>query len=194
MLAALVPERVLPFGSGDSRKRGPKPSRGQSLGVVPRWGAERRGRRRFDPAPLREEAMVLAAYAGRLFFCGGAETSGAPIGAPPPFFWEARRAFLKRAAKLGCEAASRERGRIIRPRGSGGGGPREAWWRGPLEMELRCRCRRIVGARAPSTAQGRGPPSPLSRGRKDARLDLPRRRGFNSPPIEPPPTPQGARP
>jgi hypothetical protein len=30
VLAALVPERVLPFASGGSRKRGPEPSRGQT--------------------------------------------------------------------------------------------------------------------------------------------------------------------
>ena len=80
-------------------------------------------------------------------------------------------------AKLGCEGASRERRRIIRPRESGGGGPCErkrSMVEGASEMELRCRCRkssnaqarrrilRRVAARAPSTAPERGPPSPLS--------------------------------
>ena len=43
VLAALVPERVLPFASGGSRKRGPSRAEGKNLGV-PRWGAERRAR------------------------------------------------------------------------------------------------------------------------------------------------------
>ena len=47
VLAALVPERVLPFVSGDSRKRGLSRA-GFKPGEVPRWGAERRAR------PLRE--------------------------------------------------------------------------------------------------------------------------------------------
>jgi hypothetical protein len=113
VLAALVPERVLPFGSGDSRKRGPKPSRGQALGVVPRWGAERRGRRRSIPRRSREEAMVLAAFAGRLFLLRRGGTRGALFGAPPPFFWEALEGLsCSGVARLGCEAASRERGRL----------------------------------------------------------------------------------
>jgi len=43
------------------------------------------------------------------FFCGGAEPSGAPVGAPPPSFLREvlGRAFLQRDGKLGCEGASR---------------------------------------------------------------------------------------
>ena len=73
--------------------------------------------------------------------------------------------------------APRERDRIcIRPRDSGGGGPPEGWWRGRLTQSfvvveggyLLCRAAvRHRAARAPSTAQTRGPPSPLSRGRKN---------------------------
>src|SRR6266851_9284641 len=43
VLAALVPERVLPFASGGSRKRGPSRAEG-SKPRMPRWGAERRAR------------------------------------------------------------------------------------------------------------------------------------------------------
>jgi len=50
VLAALVPERVLPFASGGSRKRGPEPSRGSKLGAVPRRSAERRARSLPSPA------------------------------------------------------------------------------------------------------------------------------------------------
>ena len=111
MLAALVPERVLPFGSGDSRKRGPEPSRGSNLGDIaaverrkasappnppPQAGeeGEKGARRRAgDLVPLRLRTLVDAL-----------------IGAPPPSFLreDLGRASLKREAKLGCEGASRE--------------------------------------------------------------------------------------
>src|SRR5277367_4534586 len=54
--------------------------------------------------------------------------------------WEGLSCSVK--AKLGCEGASRERGRIIRPRESGGGGPpaadevSEGWWRGRLTRRV----------------------------------------------------------
>jgi hypothetical protein len=61
VLAALVPERVLPFASGGSRKRGSsraeprvKPRR------VPRWGAERRAR------PLHEVQGSMKSWASVL--------------------------------------------------------------------------------------------------------------------------------
>jgi hypothetical protein len=62
VLAALVPERVLPFASGGSRKRWLRPSRGEPR--KPRWGAERRAR------PLQgvqgvHWAPVFSAQAGR---------------------------------------------------------------------------------------------------------------------------------
>ena len=60
----------------------------------------------------------------------------------------------------------------ILPREAGEGGPRVAWWRGLLTLTLRCRCRRNVDARAPPTAQLRGPPSPLSRGGKERGASL----------------------
>ena len=47
VLAALVPERVLPFASGGSRKRGLSRAEVKKP-RMPRWGAERRAR------PLRE--------------------------------------------------------------------------------------------------------------------------------------------
>ena len=43
VLAALVPERVLPFASGDSRKRGLSRAEAKKP-RMPRWGAERRAR------------------------------------------------------------------------------------------------------------------------------------------------------
>src|ERR1700691_4395498 len=54
VLAALVPERVLPFASGGSRKRWLKPSRGEPR--EPRWGAERRAR------PLQGVPVALVLF------------------------------------------------------------------------------------------------------------------------------------
>ena len=84
VLAALVPERVLPFASGDSRKRGLSRA-GMKSGDVPRWGAERRAR------PLHEvpAASVLpqgGKEKGRAPHPVSMRLLHAPIGAPPPFF------------------------------------------------------------------------------------------------------------
>jgi hypothetical protein len=85
VLAALVPERVLPFASGDSRKRGLSRAEG-SKPRMPRWGAERRAR------PLHEAAASVFSLEGKdrrtdarriAFRCGPVD---ALIGAPPPFF------------------------------------------------------------------------------------------------------------
>ena len=51
----------------------------------------------------------------------------------------------------------------IRPRASGGGGPRVAWWRGPLIHRFVVVAGHRRGPR-PSHRTTRGPPSPLSRG------------------------------
>src|SRR5271168_2772650 len=84
----------------------------------------------------------------------------APPGAPSPFF--RGDTFLKRATCLGRSRAARTVA-CIRPRASGGGGPREAWWRGASDSTLRFRCRYFVQARAPSTAL-RAVPLPRYRG------------------------------
>ena len=68
MLAALVPERVLPFASGDSRKRGP--------GRVGFPAHDRGG------APKGERSAYLL---GRGRACTSRRGNcGAPFGAPPP--------------------------------------------------------------------------------------------------------------
>jgi hypothetical protein len=67
VLAALVPERVLPFASGGSRKRGP--------GRVGFPAHDRGG----APKGERPAYRAAAAPAHR-----GAATVGAPFGAPPP--------------------------------------------------------------------------------------------------------------
>jgi hypothetical protein len=69
VLAALVPERVLPFASGDSRKRGPGRV-GNKIPAHDRGGA---------PKGERSAYRAAAAPAHR-----GAATVGAPFGAPPP--------------------------------------------------------------------------------------------------------------
>jgi hypothetical protein len=63
VLAALVPERVLPFASGDSRKRWLKPSRGEPR--KPRWGAERRARPPPNPPPQAGEGGEKARAASQ---------------------------------------------------------------------------------------------------------------------------------
>ena len=79
MLAALVPERVLPFASGDSRKRGP--------GRVGFPAHDRGGAPKGERSPYRAAAAPA--------HCGAA-TVGAPFGAPPPslgskdVLWEAK--------------------------------------------------------------------------------------------------------
>jgi hypothetical protein len=95
-----------------------------------RGGAPKGERAAPGSAPMRDrdECSARRIRWQAFFFCGGAETSGAPTGAPPPFFvGEARRAFLKREAKLGCEGASRERGSLLvspHPEAAAAGGPR----------------------------------------------------------------------
>ena len=56
--------------------------------------------------------------------------------APLRYLGRVGRAFLKREAKLGCEAASRERDLLHPPPRSGGGGPSEGRWRGPLSQSF----------------------------------------------------------
>jgi hypothetical protein len=74
VLAALVPERVLPFASGDSRKRGP--------GRVGFPAHDRGG------APKGERPAYLF---GRGRACTSRRGNrGAPFGAPPPSFGEQR--------------------------------------------------------------------------------------------------------
>ncbi|HTP90100.1 MAG TPA: hypothetical protein VMJ52_00055, partial [Xanthobacteraceae bacterium] len=65
VLAALVPERVLPFASGDSRKRWPGPKK-------PQWSAGRRA-----AGNGRGCACLVRARPSEL---------DAPFGAPLPFF------------------------------------------------------------------------------------------------------------
>ena len=113
VLAALVPERVLPFASGGSRKRGPEPSRGSNLGAVPRWSAERRA---CPSLPSRHSGRTSGQGARRTaaglrqrreLVCGDADSEAASIGAPPPFFWEAVRGYS--LPKLGCVRIARTR-------------------------------------------------------------------------------------
>jgi hypothetical protein len=132
VLAALVPERVLPFASGGSRKRGPEPSRGSNLGAVPRWSAERRA---CPSLPSRHSGRTSGQGARRTaaglrqrreLVCGDADSEAASIGAPPPFFWEAVRgnslqnsdAFASR--ERDCLFTSpRVRGEVERSKGDG---------------------------------------------------------------------------
>jgi hypothetical protein len=86
-LAALVPGRVLPFAPGDSRKRGPRLSRGVYLRAsaaverrkasAPEAGGSRKADRSWR-APHR--------------WCGLGTV--APAGAPPPFFYLEARTFV----------------------------------------------------------------------------------------------------
>jgi len=143
--------------------------------------------RRKASAPEARRRMATFACVARAGPRRARQKAYAPFGAPPPSLFGAfGRAFLKRAANLRCQDASRERERVFNPPPrKWGRGPRVAWWRGPLTRSFRCRCRRNVDARAPPTALrhsrrfalaffmfkngGRRPPnapSPLSRGGK----------------------------
>ena len=134
MLAALVPERVLPFASGDSRKRGPKPKR-------PRWSAERRARRCFCSAVAgqgdgarrkRRQAFLMLRRSGlrwmrlsalRLpFYCAhdlfpkiATAVFGIMRGEAtfPPLAGMGGKSLAWREASLGCKDASRERGGFV---------------------------------------------------------------------------------
>src|ERR1700728_4017798 len=84
-------------------------------------------RRKASAPPLQLRAnagrgakVARAAYAGRLIFLrrGGNQWCACRRSASL-LSREARRAFLKREAKLGCEAASRERDLLHPPREAG---------------------------------------------------------------------------
>jgi hypothetical protein len=66
------------------------------------------------PRRLREEAMVLAAFAGRLSSSAAGRNPWCAFRRSASLLcWGGTgRAFLKREAKLGCQGASRERGRL----------------------------------------------------------------------------------
>jgi hypothetical protein len=95
----------------------------------------------------------------------GTANKYAPFGAPPPsFYWGVvGRAFLKRAANLGCQGASRERERVHPPPRKRGRGTTRSVVEGASDSTLRCRIRTIVEARAPPTAL-RAVPPPRYRG------------------------------
>ena len=142
-------------------------------------GAEPAGASQLASAAVerRKASAPEARTDGNIRSCGarrappGTATQYAPSGAPPPFFYLGRvgRAFLKRAANLGCEDASRERDRLSLapgargklfdivdrhhhppPRTRGRGTTRRVV-EGASDSTLRCRRRMIVEARAPST-------------------------------------------
>jgi hypothetical protein len=115
VLAALVPERVLPFASGGSRKRGLSRAEG-SKPRMPRWGAERRAR----PLHFLRSRRPRSSHSGRR----GDRVRAACFDAAPGWCASRRSAslllredflecFLGFAflgvTKLGCEEASRER-------------------------------------------------------------------------------------
>ena len=98
-----------------------------------RSGAPKGERARKRMVRANESFVARAAPAafadGNIRECGAA-VDDAPSGAPPPFFVEAR--FV-----AGCKTRGANRKRsartglyFFRTRDSGGGGPREAWWRG----------------------------------------------------------------
>jgi hypothetical protein len=99
---------------------------------VPRRSAERRARPQADDRgnanhPWR--APHRSAGSGALIRSAGAEVIYAPLGAPPPYLLG--QLSCSGLAKLGCEQKTRRENEDACPHPrSGGGGPREARWRG----------------------------------------------------------------
>jgi hypothetical protein len=116
VLAALVPERVLPFASGGSRKRWLKPSRGSCLGN--RGGAPK-GERAPLPALPRKRERAENKGARHTERCG---TRWCACRRPASLL--SREEFGMACVRQNSDAnASRERCRLSAPRDSGGGGP-----------------------------------------------------------------------
>ena len=139
-LAALAPERAKsPFASGDSRKRGPRLSGGvRSPKREPRWSAERRAR----PAG---RASAPAAQASGNACLRGADNGWMRLSALrlPSLFrgGHKTRPYARGTARnqqSSGAGASRGGMHFHPPPRSGGGGPREAWWRGPLTSRFVC--------------------------------------------------------
>jgi hypothetical protein len=150
----------------------------ESRGGAPK--GERARKRMVRASGSSVARAAPAAFAdGNIRECGAA-VDDAPSGAPPPFFVEARfvnsfgktrGANRKRSARTGLS--------FFRPRDSGGGGPREAWWRGLLTR----RCTFVEGefdeACAPSTIRSlraRMVPLPRYRGGRMKEQKVPRQR------------------
>ena len=80
VLAALVPERVLPFASGDSRKRGPQAEPRPEGSWKQLWSAERRG----VPSPVFRLPRMEAGWEGYVAAPHKRGPDGASFGAPLP--------------------------------------------------------------------------------------------------------------
>ena len=95
----------------------------------------------------------------------------APFGAPPPFYWGGCwKGFLKACGKTRMPRRIARTKIYFPPPRSGGGGPREAWWRGPLRWSF------VVGAERSSRPAPRPPrsarsPLPAIAGRDEAKGD-----------------------
>jgi hypothetical protein len=101
--------------SGKSRGRAPRGERASQKGRAPR-------------GTQGKACISLPGGARGIYY--------APFGAPPPFFW--RRPFVNSLGKprgANKKRSARTTVRIL-TRDSGGGGPREAWWRGRLTRSL----------------------------------------------------------
>jgi hypothetical protein len=174
VLAALVPERVLPFASGDARKRGPGPSRALRLGVTLLWSAERRA----GLFPIRPCRAGRAARAARQSVCGVCANSSADADSvwmrlsALRFPAKGRIAFLAAALSKTRMRTHRENESAIvaRPQGEKTFAPWRTQLSGPLDAGR-------VAAHAPLAASLPN----LSRAKRSPRI-LPLLRGQKLPP------------